>query len=57
MVMLLGGAIPSVALTAYTRPEDRVRALAAGFTTHVAKPVNPTDLIATLVALGARMRR
>ena len=36
-----GGGIPSVALTAYTRGEDKMKALAAGFTTHLAKPVNP----------------
>jgi CheY-like chemotaxis protein len=50
-------AIPSVALTAYTRNEDRTKALAAGFTTHVAKPVNPDDLVATVLNLAAFARR
>lgn len=37
--------IPTIALTAYTRAEDQTEALAAGFTTHVGKPVNPEDLV------------
>ena len=35
---------PAVALSAYGRTEDRVRALKAGFQMHVAKPVDPADL-------------
>jgi len=35
---------PSIALTAYAAPADRTRALAAGFTSHVAKPVEPIEL-------------
>ena len=50
----LGGRTPAVALTAYARSEDAQRALAAGYQTHVAKPVEPT-LLATVVAnLGGR---
>jgi signal transduction histidine kinase/CheY-like chemotaxis protein len=41
--------VPAIALTAYARPEDRMRALAAGYDEHVAKPVQP-DTLATLVA-------
>jgi PAS domain S-box-containing protein len=52
-----GGAIPSLALTAYTRTEDRTKALAAGFTTHIGKPVNPKDLIAALGNLAAFVGR
>jgi CheY-like chemotaxis protein len=52
-----GGGIPSIALTAYTRTEDRTRALAAGFTTHVGKPVNPNDLVAAVANLAAFTRR
>jgi PAS domain S-box-containing protein len=44
-----GGNIPAVALTAYARVEDRVRALAAGFQMYVPKPVDPGELI-TVVA-------
>ena len=37
---------PAIALTAFARPEDRQRALAAGFVAHVAKPAEPADLLA-----------
>ena len=40
-----GGSIPAIALTAYTRIEDRRKALAAGFTAHVGKPVSPEALV------------
>ncbi len=40
-----GGRIPAIALTAYATDDDRQRALAAGFENHVAKPVNPAQLI------------
>ncbi|HEX7778356.1 MAG TPA: ATP-binding protein, partial [Vicinamibacterales bacterium] len=39
-----GGMIPAIAVTAYGRPQDRVRSLAAGFNMYVAKPVNPAEL-------------
>jgi signal transduction histidine kinase len=38
--------VPAIALTAYTRSVDRVRALAAGFQTHMSKPVEPAELVA-----------
>jgi len=43
------GRVPAIALTAYARPEDRMRALAAGYDEHVAKPAEPFAL-ATLIA-------
>lgn len=43
-----GGRIPAVALTAYARLEDRTKALRAGFNAHVAKPVEPNELLAVL---------
>jgi len=46
-----GGRTPAVALTAFARPEDRLRALAAGFQVHVAKPVDPAELLATVAGL------
>jgi len=49
-----GGRTPAVALTAYARLEDRTRALRAGFNTHVAKPVDPTELLAVVSSLAAR---
>jgi PAS domain S-box-containing protein len=39
-----GGNIPAVALTAYARVEDRLRALSSGFQVHLAKPVDPDEL-------------
>jgi len=45
--------LPALALTALAREEDRREALAAGFQEHVAKPVAPDLLIATLVRLLA----
>ncbi|HYB94598.1 MAG TPA: ATP-binding protein [Vicinamibacterales bacterium] len=43
--------LPAIALTAYARVEDRIRALAAGFQMHVPKPVEPAELIAVILAL------
>jgi CheY-like chemotaxis protein len=48
----VGGGIPCVALTAFTRALDRERALAAGFTAHIGKPVDPAQLVATVGALA-----
>jgi CheY-like chemotaxis protein len=42
---------PAAALTAFVRPEDRMRALEAGYQTHIAKPVEPVELVAALAAL------
>ena len=47
-----GGAVPAIALTAYRREEDRARALAAGFTAHIGKPVDPEDLVAAIQNLA-----
>ncbi|MEH2399257.1 hybrid sensor histidine kinase/response regulator [Nostoc sp.] len=44
-----GGRIPAIALTAYTREEDRLEALTAGFQQHLSKPIDPTKLIAMVV--------
>jgi CheY-like chemotaxis protein len=43
--------LPAVALTAFARPEDRIRVLQAGYNTHVAKPVDPRELIAVVGSL------
>ena len=47
-----GGDIPAIALTAYARAEDRVRAVSAGFQMHVSKPVEAVELV-TMVAGAA----
>ena len=49
-----GGQTPAVALTAYGRPEDRVRSLSAGFSMHVAKPVDPVELGVIVANLAGR---
>jgi CheY-like chemotaxis protein len=46
--------VPAVALTAYGRAEDRVRALMAGFQTHVTKPVEPAELAVVIASLVKR---
>jgi PAS domain S-box-containing protein len=48
-------ALPAVALTAYARSDDRVKALRAGFQVHLAKPIDPVELITTLAALVKRL--
>ena len=48
-----GGRIPAVALTAYAGEDNRDRALGAGFTAHVTKPVSPSALIRVIAdAIG-----
>jgi PAS domain S-box-containing protein len=49
-----GGQTPAIALTAYTRMEDRLRALAAGFQMHASKPIEPLDLIVAVASLTGR---
>jgi signal transduction histidine kinase len=46
--------VPALALTAYAHPEDRVRVMAAGFSGHLPKPVDPADLIRAVHAHGRR---
>lgn len=46
-----GGLIPAIALTAYGRASDRIKALSAGFQTHLPKPVEPAELVITIVNL------
>lgn len=51
-----GGKIPAAALTAYTRVEDRVQALCAGFQILLPKPVDASELIATVGSLARQSR-
>jgi PAS domain S-box-containing protein len=50
-----GGRIPAVALTAFARSEDRTRALLAGYQIHLAKPIEPRELLVTVASLAGRM--
>ena len=49
---LQGIATPAIALTAFARTEDRTLAMLAGFHSHVAKPVDPAELVATIASLA-----
>jgi CheY-like chemotaxis protein len=46
--------LPAVAVTAFASPEDRQRALAAGFQVHLAQPVDPKELTQVIAALAGR---
>jgi len=46
--------LPVAALTAYARSDDRCKVLQAGFQEHLAKPVEPAALVATVSALARR---
>jgi CheY-like chemotaxis protein len=47
--------IPAIALTAYARAQDRVRAIAAGYNTHIAKPVETRELVTIVRCLTGRL--
>ena len=49
-----GGNTPALALTAYTRPEDRLHALSAGYQIHLAKPITGPELAAAIANLAGR---
>jgi PAS domain S-box-containing protein len=49
-----GGSVPAIALTAFARSEDRRRAILSGFQMHLAKPVEPAELIAMVASLAGR---
>ncbi len=48
--------IPAAAVTAFARSEDRTKALQAGFDMHLAKPVDPGELVASVATLARRRR-
>jgi hypothetical protein len=49
-----GGGVPAIALTAYGRMEDRLRAITAGYSMHVPKPVDPAELTTIVASLAGR---
>jgi CheY-like chemotaxis protein len=49
-----GGAVIMLALTGYGRPEDRKKARDAGFDAHLVKPVDPDELLRTLVQVNSQ---
>ena len=46
--------IPAAALTAFARSDDRTKALRSGFEMHLAKPVDPGELVASVATLARR---
>jgi CheY-like chemotaxis protein len=48
--------VPAAALTAFARSEDRTKALQHGFEMHMAKPVDPGELVASVATLVRRNR-
>jgi len=49
--------MPAIALTAMSRLEDRTQALLAGYQIHLAKPVDPAELVITVASLAGRIQR
>lgn len=47
----LGGRVPAIALSAYTRTEDRIRSISEGFQIHLAKPADAVELLAVVQSL------
>jgi PAS domain S-box-containing protein len=50
-----GGATPAIAITAGASAEDRLRALSSGFQMHIAKPIDPEEMIAVVASLVGRI--
>ena len=50
-----GEHVPAIALTAYARTQDRLRAIAAGYNTHVAKPVEIRELVSVVKCLTGKI--
>jgi PAS domain S-box-containing protein len=52
-----GGQTPAIALTAFARSEDRMQAMMAGYQVHVAKPIEPQELVVTVNMLRGQLPR
>jgi signal transduction histidine kinase/ActR/RegA family two-component response regulator len=50
-----GGRTPAIALTAFARSEDRTRAMLSGYQVHVAKPIEPQELVAAIKSLCSHL--
>jgi CheY-like chemotaxis protein len=49
-----GGSVPAAALTAYARQDDRRAVLSSGYTMHLTKPLDPSELLDAVAALSGR---
>lgn len=47
--------VPAIALTAYARAQDRLRAISAGYNSHVAKPVDIRELVSVIKCLTGQI--
>jgi signal transduction histidine kinase/CheY-like chemotaxis protein len=54
---LEGKRLPAIALTAFARSVDRTRAIMAGYQIHMAKPIEPQELVATVASFAGRIAR
>jgi signal transduction histidine kinase/ActR/RegA family two-component response regulator len=52
----VGGQIPAVAVTAFAREEDKLKAIASGYQTHFPKPIEPTQLAAVVATLVEKIQ-
>lgn len=52
-----GGCIPAIALTAYSREEDRIQTLSAGFQQHLSKPIDPVELVDVVAGIVRRSQQ
>lgn len=50
-----GVSTPAIALTAFARSEDRIRSIQAGFQAHLAKPIEPGELLTVVASLSGRI--
>jgi len=51
-----GRRLPAIALTAFSREDDRVHALDAGFDAHLGKPLRPQQLMTQILRLVGSTR-
>ncbi|BAT51622.1 PAS/PAC sensor hybrid histidine kinase [Nostoc sp. NIES-3756] len=51
-----GSQIPAIAVTAFTREEDKLKAIASGYQIHFSKPIEPTQLAAVVASLVEKIK-
>jgi CheY-like chemotaxis protein len=47
---------PALAVTAFARTEDKARALRAGYHGHIAKPIEPAELVSTVAVFAKSVK-
>jgi signal transduction histidine kinase/CheY-like chemotaxis protein len=51
-----GSQIPAIAVTAFTREEDKLKAIASGYQTHFPKPIEPIQLAVVVASLVEKIK-